>query len=161
MNKVSPVHSRRMRLTAMGILNRTQLLVLSFFVLVWLALVAILVFSPDVYSQTLQRVPGDIGVIEVAFLVALSALIGLLLAAVVRRWRWAFWLILVAFLFGLLRLPASVLQLAGVMRGTGPAWYEVLQGAIGLIQFLIALAMVRGYRRDGVWGEFLAKSGPS
>jgi len=145
----------------MGILNRTQLLVLSFFVLVWLALVAILVFSPDVYSQTLQRVPGDIGVIEVAFLVALSALIGLLLAAVVRRWRWAFWLILVAFLFGLLRLPASVLQLAGVMRGTGPAWYEVLQGAIGLIQFLIALAMVRGYRRDGVWGEFLAKSGPS
>jgi len=150
-----------MRLTAIGILNRTQLLVLSFFVLVWLALVAILVFSPDVYAQALQRVPGDIGVIEVAFLVALSALIGLLLAAVVRRWRWAFWLILVAFLFGLLRLPASVLQLAGVMHGTGPAWYEVLQGAIGLIQFLIALAMVRGYRRAGVWGEFLAKSGPS
>ncbi len=138
----------------MGFLNRTQLLVLSFFGLVWIALIAIFVMSPDVYTPTLQSVPGDIVAIEVAFLVALSALIGLLVAAVVRRWRWAFWLILVAFLFGLLRLAASGLQLAGVMQATGPTWYEVLQGAIGLVQFLIALAMVRGYRRAGVWGEF-------
>ncbi len=138
----------------MGLLNRTQLLVLAFFVLVWIALVVILVLSPNVYAHTLQQAPGDIGAIEVVFLVALSALIGLLVAGVVRRWRWAFWLILVAFLFGLLRLPASVLQFAGVMQTTGPAWYELLQGAIGLVQFLIALAMVTGYRRAGMWGEF-------
>ena len=138
----------------MGLLNRTQLLVLAFLVLVWIALVVILVFSPNIYAHTLQQVPGDIGAIKVVFLVALSALIGLLVAGVVRRWRWAFWLILVAFLFGLLRLPASVLQLAGVMPATGPAWYELVQGAIGLVQFLIALAMVAGYRRAGMWGEF-------
>jgi hypothetical protein len=138
----------------MGLLNRTQLLVMSFFGLVWIALVATLVFSPGVFTPTLQQVPGDIKAIEIWFLVALSALIGLLVVAVVRRWRWAFWLILVAFLFGLLRLPVSGLQLAGLMRPTGPTWYEVLQGSIGLVQFLIALAMVRGYRRAGVWGNF-------
>lgn len=139
---------------AMGFLNRTQLLVLTFFGLIWIALVVIVVFSPEVYTSTLQRVSGDIVAIEVAFLVALSAVIGLLVAAIVHRWRWAFWLILVAFLFGLLRVPASGLQLAGVLQTTGPTWYEVLQAVIGLVQFLIALAMVRGYRRAGVWGEF-------
>jgi hypothetical protein len=33
---------------------------------------------------------------------------------VVRRWRWTFWLILVAFLFGVLRVPAAVLQFTGI-----------------------------------------------
>jgi len=134
------------------LLNRTQLLVLGFFVSVWIALVAILVFAPGVYADTLRQVPGDRRVTEVAFLVALSALIALLLVGVLRRWRWAFWLILVAFLFGVLRVPAAVLQLAGIMPATGPAWYEVVQGVIGLVQFLIALAMVSAYRKAGVWG---------
>jgi hypothetical protein len=117
-------------------------------------LVAILALSPEVYAQTLRLAPGDIKAIEVVFLVALTALIASLVVGVLRRWRWAFWLILVAFLFGVLRLPASALQLVGVMPATGPTWYELLQGAIGGIQFLIALAMFVGYRKAGVWGGF-------
>ena len=136
------------------ILNRTQQLVLGFFVLVWIVLAAILAFSPDVYAQTLRLAPGDVRMIKVGFLVALSALIALLGIGVLRRWRWAFWLILVAFLFGILRLPASALQLAGLMRATGPTWYEALQSAIGVVQFLIALAMLSGYKKAGVWGAF-------
>jgi hypothetical protein len=108
-----------MRLNAMRFLNRTQVLLLSFFGLIWIALVMIFVFSAEVYTSTLRQVPGDIVAIELAFLVALSALMGLLVAAVVRRWQWAFWLIVVAFLFGLLRLPASGLQLVGVLPATG------------------------------------------
>ena len=134
--------------------NRTQLLVLGFFVVVWIALVAILVVSPDVYAQTLRLAPGDLTTIEVVFLVALSALIATLVVGVLRRWRWAFWLILVAFLFGVLRVPAPALQLVGLMPATGPTWYEALQGAIGVVQFLIALAMFVGYRKAGVWGAF-------
>src|SRR3989442_14088998 len=91
------------------ILNRTQLLVLGFFIVVCIALVAILVVSPDVYAQTLRLAPGDLKTIEVVFLVALSALIAGLVVGVLRRWRWVFWLILVAFFFGVLRLPASAL----------------------------------------------------
>jgi hypothetical protein len=154
LTSLTPGRGPQMPQKAMRFLNRTQVLVLSFFGLIWIALVVIFVFSPEVYTSTLQQVPGDIVAIELAFLVALSALIGLLVAAVVRRWQWAFWLIVVAFLFGILRLPASGLQLVGVWPATGPTWYEVLQAVIGLIQFLIALAMLRGYQRVGVWGEF-------
>ncbi len=127
---------------------------LGFLVVVWIALVAILVVSPDVYAQTLRLAPGDLTTIEVVFLVALSALIATLVVGVLRRWRWTFWLILVAFLFGVLRVPAPALQLVGLMPATGPTWYEALQGAIGVVQFLIALAMFVGYRKAGVWGAF-------
>lgn len=139
---------------ARAILNRTQLLVLGFFVLVWVGLAAVLAFSPDVYAQTLRLAPGHISMIEVGFLVAVSALIALLVIGVLRRWRWVFWLILIAFLLGVLRLPASALQLVGLMPATGPTWYEALQAAIGVVQFLIALAMSSGYRKAGVWGAF-------
>jgi hypothetical protein len=134
--------------------NRTQRLVLGFFVLVWLALVAILIWSPDVYTTTFRQVGGDSRTIEASFLIAISALIALLVVGVFRRWRWTFWLILVAFFFGALRVPASALQLAGIMPSGGPTWYEAMQGAIGVVQFLIALAMFSGYRKAGVWGEF-------
>jgi hypothetical protein len=129
-------------------------LALGFFVAVWIALVAILALSPDIYAQTLRQVPGDMRTIEVTFLAALTALIVVLVIGILRRWRWAFWLILVAFLFGVLRIPASVLQLAGQMPATGPGWYEAMQGLIGAVQFLVALAMIAGYRKAGVWGAF-------
>jgi hypothetical protein len=135
-------------------LNRTQLLVLGFFALVWIALVVILAIAPDVYAQTLRQAPADIHTVGTVFLALLSALIALLVVGVLRRWRWAFWLILVAFLFGILRLPASILELTGILPATGPAWYEALQGVIGVAQFLIALAMFSGYRKAGPWGEF-------
>ncbi len=135
-------------------INRTQRLVLGFFCLVWIALVVILIFAPGVYADTLRQVPGDPHVIRAILLVALSALIALLMVGVVRRWRWAFWLILIAFLLGVLRVPASLLQLAGMMAATGPVWYEAFQGVIGIVQLVIALAMFSGYRKAGIWGEF-------
>jgi len=134
--------------------NRTQQLVVGFFVLAWIAFVAIVVLAPEVYTQTLQKVDGKSLAIEASLLIALSALIAVLVVGVFRRWRWTFWLVLISFLFGVLRLPASALQLAGMLPASGPTWYEALQGVIGVVQFLIAIAMVAGYRKAGVWGEF-------
>jgi hypothetical protein len=74
---------------------------------------------------------------------------------VVRRWRWTFWIVLVAFVLdGALRVPASVLQLAGVLPPTGPAWYALLQAILGVVQVAIGLAMLAGYWRAGAWGSF-------
>jgi hypothetical protein len=84
----------------------------------------------------------------------LASFIGLLSVGVLRRWRWAFWLILVAFLAGVLRVPVAILQLAGVLPANVPAWYVVIQGLIGLAQLTIGLAMLAGYRRCGLWGAF-------
>src|SRR4030095_4040001 len=128
-----------------------QGLVLSFLLVVWVSLLVIVVVAPEVYDQAL-RLPGGRGG-ELTVLAALSAFIGLLAVGVVRRWRWMFWLILVAFLFGVLRVPVAVLQLLGQMTPDGPTWYVILQGVIGVAQVLIALAMILAYRRSGVWGS--------
>jgi hypothetical protein len=83
----------------------------------------------------------------------LTAFIVLLSIGTLLRWRWTFWLILIAFLFGVLRIPVAVLQLSGQMTAEGPPWYVIFQGVLGVVQVLIALAMVLGYRRSGVWGS--------
>lgn len=133
--------------------NRTQALVLGFFLVALVSLLVIVVAAPEVYDQAL-RLPGDHGMAEIAFLTALSGFIGLLAVGVVRRWRWAFWLILVAFLAGVLRVPVAILQLTGVLTADGPTWYITFQGLTGLAQLTIGLAMLTGYRRSGVWGAF-------
>jgi hypothetical protein len=131
--------------------NRTQALVLGFFLVVWVSLLVILVAAPEVFDQAL-RLPTDHRVVELAVLAGLSGLIGLLAAGVVRRWRWTFWLILVAFLFGVLRVPAAVLQFTGIRATNTPTWYVTFQALLGVVQFGIGLVMVVGYRRSGSWG---------
>jgi hypothetical protein len=133
--------------------NRTQALVLGFFVVALGSLLVILAVAPDVYDQAL-RLPDDSVAAEVAFLAALTAFIGLLAVGVLRRWRWTFWLVLVAFLAGILRVPVAILQLTGVLAADVPTWYVAFQGVIGLAQVAIGLAMLAGYRRAGVWGSF-------
>jgi hypothetical protein len=133
--------------------NRTQALVLGFFVVALASLVVILLAAPEVYDQALRLREGS-AAMEVAFLAALTAFIGLLTVGVLRRWRWIFWLVLVAFFAGVLRVPVAVLQLTGVLAADVPAWYVIFQGVIGLVQVAIGLAMLAGYRRSGVWGSF-------
>jgi hypothetical protein len=55
----------------------------------------------------------------------------LLGVGVLLRWRWTFWLITVAFLAGVLRAPAAVLQLTGILTADAPTWYLVFQGLLG------------------------------
>jgi hypothetical protein len=132
-------------------INRTQALVLGFFVLVWASLVMLFVVAPEVYYRALKLSSAGAGLL---FLIGISAFIVLLGVGVLRRWRWTFWLILVAFLFGVLRIPASVLTLEGVLPADGPTWYVLYQAFLGLVQFAIALLMLVGYRRAGSWGAF-------
>jgi len=135
-------------------MNRTQALVVGFFAMALALFVAILALAPTVYSETLRISPTRSPVLELAFLLPLSAFLVLLSIGTIRRWRWLFWLILVAFLAGILRLPASVLQVTGVVPSAMPVWYVLLQAGIGVVQFLIGLAMIAGYRRSGAWGAF-------
>ncbi len=129
-------------------------MVLAFVAAAWAAVVAILAVAPDVYDQALGLQIVDRRQFEVGFLAALSIFLVIVATGVVRRWRWMFWLILVAFLAGVIRLPASALELAGTIPRQGPAWYVVLQGVIGAVQFVIGIAMLVGYRRSGLWGNF-------
>jgi hypothetical protein len=132
--------------------NRTQGLVLGFFVMVLASLVVILAAAPEVFEQALRLPPSWPRWAAIAFLAGLTVFIALLSIGVLRRWRWIFWLILVAFLAGALRVPVAILQLTGVLAADVPTWYVVFQGLIGVAQVMIGLVMVAGYRRAGVWG---------
>lgn len=63
-------------------------------------------------------------------------------------------MVLVAFLFGVVRVPVAILQLTEILVAGAPTWYVALQGLLGVLQFAIGLAMVAGYRRAGIWGAF-------
>jgi hypothetical protein len=132
-------------------INWIQGLVLAFFGAALLSLVAILLLAPEVYAEVLRLPAGNGSTAEVVFLAALAIFLGVLGVGVLRRGRWTFWLLTVAFLLGALRVPASLLQLAGMLPGSGPPWYEAFQGVIGLVQLAIGLVMVAGYRRGGPW----------
>ena len=133
--------------------NRTQILVLGFFLVVLVSVLAIRVMAPEVYDQAL-RLPPSQRQWDSGFLAALVALIVVLALGVFRRWRWTFWLVTMAFLAGLLRVPVVVLQLTGLLAVDTPTWYLLFQGLLGMVQFAIGAAMVAGYRRTGPWGAF-------
>lgn len=139
---------------ALGATNRTQRLVLGFFAAVWIALLAILIVDPRIYDSTLNLGSDGNRFADLALLIAVSLLIAILAVGILRRWRWAFWLILLAFLAGIVRVIASALELAGAVPAASPTWYVEMQAAIGVAQFLIAMAMIAGYRKAGVWGAF-------
>ena len=139
-------------------MTRIKVLVLALFAVYWVILVVILVAARDVYDQALPqeavRLAGNQRSAEIGVLLVATALFAVLAIGVIRGWRWTFWLILVVFLAGIVRVPVSALQLAGIVSTQSPAWYVVLQATVGSIQFVIALAMLAGYRKTGVWGAF-------
>ena len=47
---------------------------------------------------------------------------------------------MVAFLAGVVRIPASLLELMGVLPPDGPHWYLLFQALLGIVQFAIGLA---------------------
>jgi hypothetical protein len=142
-------------------LGNGQMLVLGFLLVAWLSLIATVVVAPDIYDPTLQVAVENARVAELLFLAALSAFILLIAVGVVRRWRWLFWLLLVAFLSGVLRFPASLLELAGWIPASGPSWYVMLQASVGVVQFVIGLVLLIEYRRYGVWGHRARRAEPS
>ncbi|MEP6972641.1 MAG: hypothetical protein ABI869_00695 [Actinomycetota bacterium] len=137
--------------------NRTQMAVLGFFGVAWFSIVVLLVAEPDVYDEALRLGDAD-AVLRIGSLALISCFIAVLSVGVVRRWRWTFWLVLVAFFAGIVRLPASLLELAGVLHVDLPAWYVAFQGALGIVQFIIGVLMAVGYRRAGCWGAFAGSS---
>ncbi len=133
--------------------NRIQGIVLGFFGLGWILLVITLAAGSDGFDQQLKLLASQGRTTQLAYLAIMLVFNAVLCVGVVRRWRWTFWLILVVFLSGILRIPVSILELTGAVTAAGPAWYSVFQAVMAIIQFAIGLTMLRGYRRGGMWGD--------
>ena len=136
-------------------INRPQALVLGFGALAWLALLVILFLAPDLYDDELRPLGlAGVAIARLAFLAGITALLTIMAVGTLRRWRWAFWLLVLAMASGVLRIPVFALQALGVIPGSVPLWYAGLQAVVGIVQVLIAAAMLLGHRREGVWGAF-------
>jgi len=110
--------------------------------------------DPSIYANTLllKPSPTDRYPLPVTlFLVAILVFIAVLIVGVLRHWRWLFWLLLIAFGFSILQIPATILQLTGVVPGSLPVWYSLSRMGVALIQVGIAVWMIQLYRRYGVW----------
>jgi len=136
-------------------MNRTKALVLGLFAVYWAFVAVLLVAARNVYDgllpQEVTRLGGQRSA-EIGTLLVVTALFALLSIGVIRNWRWTFWLILVVFLAGIVRVLTSALQLAGIVPRQAPAWFVVLEVVVGLVQFVIAVTMLASYRKAGVWG---------
>src|SRR5258708_21258501 len=99
-----------------GTFNRTQTLLVAFLAMAWLSLIIILAIAPEIYDEVLRLPLG----VRLASLAALSAFIAVVILGVLKRWRWTFWLLLVANLAGVLRVAGSALELVGVLPLPGP-----------------------------------------
>jgi hypothetical protein len=128
--------------------RRLQGVLIAFFVLVTTALLVISRTQPDIYRRDLAALPGWAGALFFLVLIAAEAI---LIAGILRRWRWLFWALLVVFGASAVRVPLLPLQLARLIPGGDPPWYALLQAGIGLAQAAIAAWMLRLYRRHGVW----------
>jgi hypothetical protein len=132
--------------------NWMQGLMIGFFGIAWVALVVMVSVSPGVREVVVGRMPGSGTPVVIGFLVGLGCFLGLLTFGVLRRWRWLFWALVAAFAAGAARVPVAWLQLTGRMTPEGPSWYVVTQGGIGVVQVVIAVLLLVGWRRTGVWG---------
>ena len=87
------------------------------------------------------------------FLAAILVFVAVLAVGVLRRWRWVFWLVMVAFGMSIFAIPSIALQTAGVISPAIPLWYGLLRMLASALELPIAVWMFRLYRQSGVWGE--------
>src|SRR6266702_6606438 len=96
---------------------RLERAVIAFFILAALSLLVVYLTDPLIYAQSLSLTssPADRYPVPVTlFLVGVLVLITLLIFGVMRKFRWLFWLILVAFTASVIQIPVEGLQLLGV-----------------------------------------------
>ena len=129
-------------------ISRLQAVLIAFLVLAYTALVVSYAIRPSLFIR------GSPAMTKTALLFgAVFSLEAFVAAGVLRRWRWMFWIILLAFGLAPLRIPFTLLQLTGVLSGGPPVWYGALQIMLSSVQFAIAFWMLRIYRRRGAWGR--------
>jgi uncharacterized membrane protein YidH (DUF202 family) len=145
-----PVKNAHQHALVLG-LERT---LMAFLLLAMFFVAVVYVVAPSIYTNTLlfQASPTDRYPFSATlFLIGIVIGIAVVMVGVVRHWRWLFWLLLIAFGFSILEIPATILQLTGVLPGLIPVWYSLCRMGVALIQGAIAAWMVRIYRRRGVW----------
>ena len=136
------------------IVRRLERTLLAFFLLATVFAVVVYVTTPSIYTNILLLHPSPTDrypFVATLFLMALVVFIAVLLIGVQQHWRWLFWLLLIAFSAMILDIPATILQLTGVVPSLFPVWYSLCRMGVSLLAVIIAAWMLSIYRLYGVW----------
>ncbi len=134
--------------------RRLQRTLLPFFLLAVLFLVVVYVAAPSIYTNTLSLMPSPTGRYPAAttlLLAGVGVFLSIVMIGVLRRWRWVFWLVLVATGSMILDVPVTLLQMTGILPALFPLWYSLCRMGASLIAVGIFVWMLQIYRRHGVW----------
>ena len=134
---------------------RLETVLITFFVLAALSLIIVYFVDSSIYVKTLSFQPttSDLYPLPATlFLVAILIFITVIIYGVLHHWRWLFWLLLIANGFSILEVPATILQLTGVIPDPYPTWYSLYRMGVALVQVAIAIWMIRIFYQYGVWG---------
>ena len=132
--------------------------IIAFFALVALSLVIVYLADPSMYTSTFLLPPSPTERYSwptTLLILAILAFLVVLVIGVMRHWYWLFWLLLLAFGFAILEIPATLLQWASILPafpGPFPLWYSLYRVGIALAETGIAVYMLQVYRHSGVWG---------
>ena len=108
------------------ILHRLEYVLLAFFLLAALFLVAVYVAAPSIYTQTLllQLSPTDrYPLAATLFLVGILVFVAIVIVGIMRHWRWLFW------------IPAMTATCAGVTPA--PCAARLIQSCHGTLMISI------------------------
>jgi hypothetical protein len=134
--------------------RRLQAGVIAFFGVVALSLVVIYALQPEIYVQALggRAMATDRHPLTATlFCAAILAFIAVIILGVLRRWRWLYWLLIVAFVASALQVPAGALELTGVLPDPFPTWYTIYRSVIAVGEVALGIWMLLAWRRWGVW----------
>jgi hypothetical protein len=134
--------------------RRLEQVLITFFVVCALCIMVVYIVAPSIITQGLMLTPSPTDrypLIATVFMLALLAWIAIGIVGVMRHWRWLFWLLLVAFGFSVLQIPATILQLTGVLPNPTPVWYSLSRMGVALVEVGIGVWMWRVYQLYGVW----------
>ncbi len=136
--------------------RRLQRALLAFGALALTFLLAVYAIAPGTYVQALNGSvnPSDPHPPDATlFLAAILIMVGMLGVGVLRRWRWVFWVVLIACALSVLQIPAAALELKGILPMDYPAWYLVTRALVAAVQFAIGIAMICMFLHRGVWAR--------
>lgn len=140
-----------------------QRFIVAFFGSMFVVLVVLYLAAPAIYVRALKlaavSASSDSHPLAInIFFVAILAFVVTLSLGTIRRWRWVFWLALIAFLASILEIPAGILQLLDVIPIDQPAWYVILRMAISLVEFALGIWLLRAWRTCGVWARVAVRA---
>ena len=134
---------------------RLGTVLIAFFVLAACSITIVYFVDPSIYAKVLKLEPATTDTYPYAstfFLVVILIFIAILIFGIIKHWRWLFWLLLIANSFSILEVPATILQLTGVIPEVYPTWYSLYRMGIAVMQVGIAIWMIHIYLQYGVWG---------